>query len=129
MYVNMNVARMLSKINEYKGRQLLYKTTKRNFRKLRKKSLVDCSESTYIGNQRDSSNFNLEKLISNEVTPRSREELSIVEYRDVVKLLTVLMRVFPSVHKRFLSFMDTYINFHLLEEEVISQIMILLNTI
>ncbi|WKK94441.1 hypothetical protein Q0Y04_10815 [Clostridioides difficile] len=31
MYVNMNVARMLSKINEYKGRQLLYKNNQKKF--------------------------------------------------------------------------------------------------
>ncbi|HBG4566380.1 TPA: Fic family protein [Clostridioides difficile] len=96
MYVNMNVARMLSKINEYKGRQLLYKKQpKEILENLEKKSLVDCSESTYIGNQRDSSNFNLEKLISNEVTPRSREELSIVEYRDVVKTINSAYESIP----------------------------------
>lgn len=96
MYVNMNVARMLSKINEYKGRQLLYKKQpKEILERLEKKSLVDCSESTYIGNQRDSSSFNLEKLISNEVTPRSREELSIVEYRDVVKTINSAYESIP----------------------------------
>ena len=46
MYVNMNVARMLSKINEYKGRQLLYKKQpKEILENLEKKSILLTSSS------------------------------------------------------------------------------------
>ena len=83
--VDMNIVKKLCKINEYKGEQIIYK-------KQPKSVIIDMTDDaitkfvydTYI----DSFNGgkeNLIKLINNEITPHSREDIGVVEFRDVVK--------------------------------------------
>lgn len=83
--VDMNIVKKLCKINEYKGEQIIYK-------KQPKSVIIDMTDDailkfvydTYIDNFTGGKE-NLIKLINNEITPNSREDIGVVEFRDVVK--------------------------------------------
>ncbi len=83
--LDMNIVKKLCRINEYKGEQIIYK-------KQPKITVVEMTDDaifkfvydTYIDNFTNGKE-NLIKLINNEVSPQSREEIGVVEFRDVVK--------------------------------------------
>lgn len=86
--VSMNVVRTLSKINEYKGRQTVYKKqNKDDLEELTKTSLVQCALSTHIGAHLKETDLDVEKLVNGDKIPESEEEWSVVEYRDLVKTI------------------------------------------
>lgn len=83
--LDMNIVKKLCRINEYKGEQIIYK-------KQPKITVVEMTDDaifkfvydTYVDNFTHGKE-NLIKLINNEVSPQSREEIGVVEFRDVVK--------------------------------------------
>lgn len=83
--LDMNIVKKLCRINEYKGEQIIYK-------KQPKITVVEMTDDaifkfvydTYVDNFTHGKE-NLIKLINNEVLPQSREEIGVVEFRDVVK--------------------------------------------
>jgi len=85
--VNMNNIKKLCKINEYKGEQIVYKKQPKNVVALMTddailKFVYDTYIDSFLGGQE-----NLVKLIHNEITPQSRDEISVVEFRDVIKTI------------------------------------------
>lgn len=83
--LDMNIVKKLCRINEYKGEQIIYK-------KQPKITVVEMTDDaifkfvydTYVDNFTHGKE-NLIKLINNKVLPQSREEIGVVEFRDVVK--------------------------------------------
>lgn len=85
MPVNMNIVKMLSVINEYKGRQLIYKKQpKEVLENLADKAMLDFTIDSC--NDVFLSDANLKKIFFNESKPSTREEVSIVEFRDILKI-------------------------------------------
>ncbi|MCC3863092.1 Fic family protein [Terrisporobacter petrolearius] len=85
--VDMNNVKKLCKINEYKGEQIVYKKQPKNVVALMTddailKFVYDTYIDSFLGGQE-----NLVKLIHNEITPQSRDEISVVEFRDVIKTI------------------------------------------
>ena len=83
--VDMNNVKKLCKINEYKGEQIIYKKQPKNV----VTSMTDNAILKFVyDNYIDSflgGHENLVKLIHNEITPQSREDIGVVEFRDVIK--------------------------------------------
>ena len=82
---DMNIIKTLCKINEYKGEQIIYKKQSKNMvstttEEAITKFVYDTHIDNFMGGEE-----NLIKLINNEITPQSREEIAIVEFRDVIK--------------------------------------------
>ncbi|RDY22541.1 cell filamentation protein Fic [Romboutsia maritimum] len=86
--VNMNIVKSLSKINEYKGRQILYKKQpKEILEKLSKVALLECIQDTPRESISDEYEIGLDRIISNKEIPKNRNEICVVEYRDVLKTI------------------------------------------
>jgi Fic family protein len=86
--VSMKVVKTLSKINEFKGRQIVYKKqNKEILDNLSETSLVDCALSTHIGQNSRRREMDIEKLVNGERIPSTEDEWSVVEYRDLVKTI------------------------------------------
>ena len=82
---DMNIIKTLCKINEYKGEQIIYKKQSKNMvstttEEAITKFVYDTHIDNFMGGEE-----NLIKLINNEITPQSREEIAVVEFRDVIK--------------------------------------------
>lgn len=83
--LDMNIIKMLCKVNEYKGEQIIYKKQPKNIMlSATDNAITKFVYDTYIENF-SGGNENLTKIINNEINPRSREEISVVEFRDVIK--------------------------------------------
>lgn len=85
--VDMNNVKKLCKINEYKGEQIVYKKQPKNVVTSMTddailKFVYDTYIDSFLGGQED-----LVKLIHNEITPQSRDEIGVVEFRDVIKTI------------------------------------------
>ncbi|MCC3868296.1 Fic family protein [Terrisporobacter mayombei] len=85
--VDMNNVKKLCKINKYKGEQIVYKKQPKNVVTSMTddailKFVYDTYIDSFLGGQE-----NLVKLIHNEITPQSRDEISVVEFRDVIKTI------------------------------------------
>ncbi len=80
--VDMNIVKKLCKINEYKGEQI--KQPKSVIIDMTDDAILKFVYDTYIDNFTGGKE-NLIKLINNEITPHSREDIGVVEFRDVVK--------------------------------------------
>ena len=82
---DMNIIKTLCKINEYKGEQIIYKKQSKNMvSTTTEEAITKFVYDTYIDNFMGGEE-NLIKLINNEITPQSREEIAVVEFRDVIK--------------------------------------------
>ena len=84
MPVNMKVVKMLSTINENKGQQIIYKKQpKEILTRLTEEALLnftgDCCENVFLEGE------DLKQIFSGDVKPTTREEVSIVEFRDMLK--------------------------------------------
>ena len=84
MPVNMNIVKMLSIINEHKGRQVIYKKqSKETIETLKNKAMldftVDSCDNVFLSEE------DLKNIFFNKTKPSSREEVSIVEFRDILK--------------------------------------------
>ena len=82
---DMNIIKTLCKINEYKGEQIIYKKQSKNMvstttEEAITKFVYDTHIDNFMGGEE-----NLIKLINNEITPQSRQEIAVVEFRDVIK--------------------------------------------
>ncbi len=83
--LDMNIIKMLCKINEYKGEQIIYKKQSKNMvSTITEEAITKFVYDTYVDNF-PVEQENLIKLINNEIAPHSREEISVVEFRDVIK--------------------------------------------
>lgn len=85
--VDMEIVKKLCKINEYKGQQIIYKKQPKNVVTLMTdnailKFVYDTYIDSFLGGK-----DNLVKLIHNEITPQSREDIGVVEFRDVIKTI------------------------------------------
>ena len=82
---DMNIIKTLCKINEYKGEQIIYKKQSKNMvSAITEEAITKFVYDTHIDNFMGGEE-NLIKLINNEITPQSREEIAVVEFRDVIK--------------------------------------------
>ena len=82
---DMNIIKTLCKINEYKGEQIIYKKQSKNMvSTITEEAITKFVYDTHIDNFMGGEE-NLIKLINNEITPQSREEIAVVEFRDVIK--------------------------------------------
>ena len=82
---DMNIIKTLCKINEYKGEQIIYKKQSKNIvSTITEEAITKFVYDTHIDNFMGGEE-NLIKLINNEITPQSREEIAVVEFRDVIK--------------------------------------------
>lgn len=84
MPVNMKIVKMLSTINESKGQQIIYKKQpKEVLEKLTEDALlnftIDSCENVFL--EQD----DFRKILSGELKPKTREEVSVVEFRDILK--------------------------------------------
>ena len=86
MPVNMKVVKMLSLINECKGQQIIYKKQpKEVLEKLTEKAALDftidsCESILLVGED-------IRNIFLNEVKPKTREQVSIMEFRDILKTI------------------------------------------
>ena len=82
---DMNIIKTLCKINEYKGEQIIYKKQSKNMvSTITEEAITKFVYDTHVDNLMGGEE-NLIKLINNEITPQSREEIAVVEFRDVIK--------------------------------------------
>lgn len=84
MPVDMKIVKMLSNINENKGKQIIYKKQSKDaLEKLTENALInftiDSCENVFLEKE------DLKNIFSGEMKPKTREEVSIVEFRDVLK--------------------------------------------
>lgn len=83
--VDMNIVKKLCKINEYKGEQIIYKKQTKNIvMEMTDNAIFKFVYDTYSNNFTGGKEY-LIKLIHNEVAPQSREDIGVVEFRDVIK--------------------------------------------
>lgn len=83
--VDMNIVKKLCKINEYKGEQIVYKKQTRNtVNSMTNNAIFKFVYDTYINKFSGGEEY-LIKLINNEISPHSREDIGVVEFRDVIK--------------------------------------------
>ena len=86
MPVNMKVVKMLSLINKCKGQQIIYKKhPKEVLEKLTEKAALDftidsCESILLVGED-------IRNIFLNEVKPKTREQVSIMEFRDILKTI------------------------------------------
>ena len=84
----MNIVRLLSCINEYKGKQDLYKQqSPQILNTLKEVSVIQSTESSNRIEGIYTSNKRLSELMSNKVEPRDRSESEIAGYRDVLNTI------------------------------------------
>ncbi len=83
--IEMSNIRKLCKINEYKGEQIIYKKQPKNIViSMNDDAILKFVYDTYI----DSFSGGSERLIcliNNEISPSTREDINVVEFRDVIK--------------------------------------------
>lgn len=85
MAVSMNIVKTLSQINEYKGKQVIYKKQPKDvLERLSKDTILNFSTIRSNNVSLDTDKENLDKIVNNETTPKTREEIDIVECRDLV---------------------------------------------
>ena len=83
--LDMKVINMLCKVNEYKGEQIIYKKQPKSvISTITDNAIINfvydtCSDNFFSERER------LVKLINNEITPQTRQDIDVVEFRDVVK--------------------------------------------
>lgn len=83
--VDMSTVKKLCKVNEYKGEQIIYKKQPKNVvASMTDKAIHEFVYDTFIDDFSGGKD-NLIKIINNEVPPHSREDIGVVEFRDVVK--------------------------------------------
>lgn len=83
--VDMNIVKKLCKINEYKGEQIIYnKQPKSIVSAMTDDAILKFVYDTHIDNFA-ADKEKLLKLINNEITPHSRKDIGVVEFRDVIK--------------------------------------------
>lgn len=83
--IDMNVIKKLCKVNEYKGQQIIYKKQpKIIIEELNDNAIINFVYDTYV-DEFTGNRENLIKLIKNETAPYTREDIGIVEFRDVIK--------------------------------------------
>lgn len=81
----MNIVRLISSINEYKGKQDLYKQqSPQILNTLKEVSVIQSTESSNRIEGIYTSNKRLSELMSNKVEPKDRSESEIAGYRDVL---------------------------------------------
>lgn len=84
----MNIVRLISSINEYKGKQDLYKQQSPQILKtLKEVSVIQSTESSNRIEGIYTSNKRLSELMSNKVEPKDRSESEIAGYRDVLNTI------------------------------------------
>lgn len=85
MTVEMNIVRKLCKINEYKGEQILYNKQP----KALLSNITDSAISSFVFDSYSDVFYNNEdklmNLINNKEAPKSRGDIGVVEFRDVIK--------------------------------------------
>lgn len=85
MAVSMNVVKTLSQINEYKGKQVIYKKQPKDVLEILSKDAILNFSTTRSNNvSLCTDKEELDKIINNEKIPKTREEIDIVECRDLV---------------------------------------------
>ena len=83
--LDMKIVKMLCKVNEYKGEQIIYKKQPKSvISTITDNAIINfvydtCSDNFFSERER------LVKLINNEITPQTRQDIDVVEFRDVVK--------------------------------------------
>lgn len=83
--VDMNIVKKLCKINEYKGEQVIYKKQPKNLiASMTDTAIIKFVYDTYIDNFLDG-NEKLISLINNEIPPSTKEDIGVIEFRDVIK--------------------------------------------
>lgn len=83
--IDMNVIKKLCKVNEYKGQQIIYKKqSKIMVEEMTEGAIIKFVYDTYA-DEFTGGRENLLKLINNEIAPYSREDIGVVEFRDVIK--------------------------------------------
>ena len=87
--LDMNVVKKLCKINEYKGKQIIYeKQPKKMIADITDKAILKFVYDNYSNNF-ISENEKLIKLITNEIKPNSRQDIDVIEFRDLVKIVNI----------------------------------------
>lgn len=85
--IDMNSIKKLCKVNEYKGQQIIYKKqSKTIIEQMMDNAIIEFVYATYI-DEFNGDREKLLKLIKNEITPNSRENIEIIEFRDVIKMI------------------------------------------
>ncbi|MEG1410922.1 MAG: cell filamentation protein Fic [Terrisporobacter sp.] len=85
MSVEMNIVKKLCKINEYKGEQYLYKRQpKAILLDITDNAIIKFVHDTYIDDFKNDDDKLLD-LINNNKVPKSRGDIGVVEFRDVIK--------------------------------------------
>lgn len=88
MSLPMNIVRMIAVINEYKGKQDLYKQQSPQILKtLKDVAVIQSTESSNRIEGIYTSNKRLSEIMSNKVEPRDRSESEIAGYRDVLNTI------------------------------------------
>lgn len=88
MSIDMNTVRVLCKINENKGKQCLYKKQPKSVvSNCLEKAIEEFVFDTYIEDFNIDNNSKLRDLIRNIITPTSREDIGVLEFRDVIKTI------------------------------------------
>lgn len=84
----MNLVRMLTYINEYKGKQELYKRqSPQILNTLKEVAIIQSTESSNRIEGIYTSNKRLQEIVNNKVEPRDRSESEIAGYRDVLNTI------------------------------------------
>lgn len=85
--IDMNSIKKLCEVNEYKGQQIIYKKQpKVIIEQMMDKAIVEFVYDAYI-DEFNGDRETLLKLIKNEITPNSRENIGVIEFRDVIKTI------------------------------------------
>ena len=88
MQLPMNLVRMLTNINEYKGKQDLYKKqSPQILNTLKDVALVQSAESSNRIEGIYTSNKRLQQIMNNKAEPKDRSESEIAGYRDVLNTI------------------------------------------
>lgn len=88
MSLSMNLVRMLTSINQYKGKQDLYKKqAPKVLNTLKAVSVIQSTESSNRIEGIYTSNKRLQEIINNKIEPKDRSESEIAGYRDVLNTI------------------------------------------
>ncbi|MEA4828336.1 MAG: Fic family protein [Clostridium sp.] len=88
MSLSMNLVRMLTSINQYKGKQDLYKKQAPEvLNTLKEVSVIQSTESSNRIEGIYTSNKRLQEIINNKIEPKDRSESEIAGYRDVLNTI------------------------------------------
>lgn len=96
MALPMNLVRMLTSINEYKGKQDLYKKqSPQILNTLKEVAVIQSAESSNRIEGIYTSNKRLQEIMSNKVEPKDRSESEIAGYRDVLNTIHSAYEAIP----------------------------------